>query len=90
MAPLGVGWVRPTGGLYVWLQLPETVDTGVTGPLFDRAVEEGVLYVPGECCYPLLGHPRRNHMIRLSFGIPSCQAIRAGVEALGRAIGKVL
>ena len=46
--------------------------------------------MPGECCYPLLGHPRRNHMIRLSFGIPSCQAIRAGVEALGRAIGKVL
>ena len=90
LAPLGVGWVRPTGGLYVWLQLPETVDTGVSGPLFDRAVEEGVLYVPGECCYPLLGHPRRNHMIRLSFGIPSCQAIRAGVEALGRAIRKVL
>ena len=63
---------------------------GVSGPLFDRAVEEGVLYVPGECCYPLLGHPRRNHMIRLSFGVPSCQAIRQGVEALGRAIRKVL
>ncbi len=90
LTPLGVGWVRPTGGLYVWLQLPETIDSGMTGPLFDRAVEEGVLYVPGECCYPLLGHPRRSHMIRLSFGVPSCQAICAGVEALARAIGKVL
>ncbi len=90
LAPLGVGWVRPTGGLYVWLQLPATIDTGVSGALFDRAVEEGVLYVPGECCYPRLGHPRRSHMIRLSFGVPSCQAIRQGVEALGRAIRKVL
>ncbi len=90
LAPLGVGWARPTGGLYVWLQLPEAVDTGISGPLFQRAVEEGVLYVPGECCYPLLGQPRRNHMIRLSFGVPTCPAIRQGVEALGRAVRKVL
>ena len=54
LKPLGVQWVRPTGGLYVWLRLPEPIDTGVEGPLFPRAVAEGA-YVPGECCYPQEG-----------------------------------
>jgi len=91
LAPLGgIRWVRPAGGLYVWLCLPESIDTGLSGPLFDRAVEEGVLYVPGEYCYPREGCPVPHHMLRLSFGIPSCEAIERGVEALARAIRRVL
>jgi len=86
----GVDWVRPTGGLYVWLQLPEGVDTGLSGELFDRAVDEGVLYVPGEYCYPSLGRPRKKNMLRLSFGIQSCESIHRGIESLGRAIRHVL
>ena len=86
----GVWWVRPTGGLYVWLHLPEGVDAGLNGPLFDRAVDEGVLYVPGEYCYPKEGRPVEQNVLRLSFGIPSCESIRAGVEALGRAIRQVI
>lgn len=82
----GVRCESPTGGLYVWLQLPETVDTGLDGPLFDRAVEEGVLYVPGEVCYPQEGVPVGRNTIRLSFGIQSCERIRDGVQALARAI----
>jgi 2-aminoadipate transaminase len=90
LSPIGgIQWVRPTGGLYVWLRLPEAIDTGLSGPLFDRAVAEGVLYVPGEYCYPKLGRAPRKNMIRLSFGIQSCQGIRRGVEALSRAIRQV-
>lgn len=85
----GVKWVRPTGGLYVWLELPDDVDTGLQGRLFETAVEEGVLYVPGCYCYPPHGRPARKNMIRLSFGIQSCESIRKGVRALGRAIGQV-
>ena len=44
-------WERPTGAL-IWLRLPEHVDAGPSGSLFDHAVEEGVLYVPGEYFYP--------------------------------------
>lgn len=90
LAPLGVHWVRPTGGLYVWLRMPEGIDTGLEGPLFDRAVEEGVLYVPGQFCYPKEGCPAPKNMLRLSFGIPSCDDIRRGVEALGRALAQVI
>jgi 2-aminoadipate transaminase len=90
LAPIeGVRWLRPTGGLYVWLQLPEHIDTGLSGPLFDRAVEEGVLYVPGEYCYAAEGRPPAKNMIRLSFGIQSCESIRRGMEALARAIRQV-
>jgi 2-aminoadipate transaminase len=86
LEPLGVQWVRPTGGLYVWLRLPESIDTGVEGPLFPRAIAEGMLYVPGECCYPQEGCPRRRNMLRLSFGVPSIEEIRRGVKSLARAI----
>ena len=86
----GIEWVRPTGGLYVWLRLPAGIDTGLSGCLFDRAVKEGVLYVPGEYCYGQDGQSPRKNMIRLSFGIQSCRSIRRGIEALGRAIRQVL
>ncbi|MBN1590239.1 MAG: PLP-dependent aminotransferase family protein [Pirellulales bacterium] len=91
LAPIeGVSWGRPSGGLYVWLRLPENVDTGTDGALFDRAVDEGVLYVPGSHCYPSQSRVLPRNMIRLSFGVPSCQEIRCGVEALGRAIRQVV
>ena len=90
LAPLeGAEWVRPTGGLYLWLRLPDGLDTGLDGPLFDRAVAAGVLYVPGEYCYPAEGPPRKKNMLRLSFGIQSCETIRQGVELLARAISQV-
>jgi len=86
----GAGWVRPGGGLYVWVRVPEAVDTGLSGSLFDRAVEEGVLYVPGEYCYPAEGRPSPKNRLRLSFGIQSCESIRGGVEALARALRQVI
>jgi 2-aminoadipate transaminase len=91
LAPLqGLHWVRPTGGLYVWLRLPEEIDAGLSGPLFDKAVEQGVLYVPGEYCYPGEGVTVRKNTIRLSFGIQCRSGLRRGIEALARAIKSVL
>ncbi len=85
----GVRWSRPRGGLYVWLRLPDSIDTGPNGPLFDRAVEQGTLYVPGEYCYPASVQPRPTNAIRLSFGVQSPERIRRGVEALAAAIEHV-
>ncbi len=86
----GIEWLRPGGGLYVWLRLPEHVDTGLAGPLFPRAVAEGVLYVPGEYCYPAQRAPRPRNMLRLSFGAVTCQELGRGVRALARAIRQVV
>jgi len=89
LQPLGVQWVRPGGGLYVWLKLPETIDTGADGRLFRWAVADGMLYVPGECCYPQEGSPRRHNMLRLSFGVPSVEEICRGIRTLARAIRSI-
>jgi 2-aminoadipate transaminase len=91
LAPLReVRWIEPEGGLYVWLELPESIDTGPSGNLLDRALAEGVLYVPGEYCYPGEGEPMRRSTMRLSFGVQSCEKIQLGIEALARAIRSAL
>ena len=90
LAPLAAGrvhWTRPTGGLYVYVTLPEEIDTGPDAALFARALDEGVLYVPGEYCYapdPTRTAPK--HMLRLCYGVASIDKIRLGVERLARAI----
>ena len=86
-----IEWTHPTGGLYVWLTLPTGVDTGRAGPLFHRAIQEGVLFVPGEYCYP--NDPNREiprNTIRLSFGVPNEAQIDAGIAHLARAVQAIL
>ncbi len=85
----GVDWVRPGGGLYLWVTLPEGIDAGLDGPLFDRAVAEGVLYVPGQYCYPPEGQTAARNTLRLSFGVAAPDRLRQGVAALARAIRQV-
>jgi 2-aminoadipate transaminase len=82
----GLRWQRPAGGLYVWLELPEGMEAGPGGTLIEHALAEGVLYVPGEYCYPAEGEPGRKDRIRLSFGVQSAEQIRRGIEALAKAI----
>jgi 2-aminoadipate transaminase len=91
LSPLpGVRWLRPSGGLYIWVRLPQEVAAGPTGRLFDTAIRKGVLYVPGEYCYASAGEPVERNTIRLSFGVKSCEQIRQGVETLGEAIREVV
>lgn len=86
----GASYFRPAGGLYLWVQLPEGIDTGTGTPFFQAALEEGVLYVPGVYCYPVEGSPRRQNMMRLSFGVQSPERIRQGMKLLATAVERVL
>ncbi|HEX3726934.1 MAG TPA: PLP-dependent aminotransferase family protein [Pirellulales bacterium] len=85
-----VRWNVPSGGLYVWLELPPGMSAGPESALMAHALHEGVLYVPGEYCYPVEGQPRRSDRIRLSFGVQTSENIRRGIEALARAIRRTL
>jgi 2-aminoadipate transaminase len=80
---------RPQGGLYVWLELLSGIDSGVGAGLFERALEEGMLYVPGGYCFPEATAATRSYM-RLSFGVQSESRIVEGVEKLARAIRHTL
>jgi 2-aminoadipate transaminase len=78
---------RPSGGLYVWLELGSRVKTGVKSNLFRRALDAGVLYVPGEMCYCRdHARPIPQNCIRLSFGAPTVQQIRKGIRLLAASI----
>lgn len=89
LAPLaGVRWRVPAGGLYVWLELPEALDAGPAGRLLELALQAGVLYVPGEYCYPGEGAKVGKNTIRLSFGVQEAEGIAAGIERLAAAIAQ--
>jgi 2-aminoadipate transaminase len=86
----GVHWVHPKGGLYVWLTLPEHLSTGPQGRLFDEAIRRGVLYVPGQYCFPEQGVAGLPNTIRLSFGVQSPERIQEGIVALAEAVKAVI
>lgn len=83
----GVSWHHPHGGLYVWMTLPESVQTGFNSRLFERAVHsEGVMFVPGEICYPDDSNIRQLSQMRLSFGVESPETIDEGMRRLATAV----
>jgi 2-aminoadipate transaminase len=83
----GVHWVHPHGGLYVWMTLPDRMDTSFRGPLFDESVHrQQVMYVPGDLCYAGPTGSRPNHQMRLSFGVQDVAGIDDGMQRLARAV----
>ncbi|QEH33705.1 2-aminoadipate transaminase [Aquisphaera giovannonii] len=81
-----VRWTRPRGGLFVWMTLPEGVDSGFEGAFFANCLKHGVLYVPGEYAFaPEPGPVPRNHL-RLTFGVPSEAELVEGTRRLAAAL----
>jgi 2-aminoadipate transaminase len=80
--PSDVKWTKPKGGLFLWVRLPEGVDSE---ELLRVAVQkERVAFVPGEPFFPPPGGGRS--AFRLNFSNASEEKI---VEGIGR-LGKVL
>lgn len=82
----GVSWTVPRGGLYIWLTVPEWLDTGKDGPLFSRALESEVLYVPGAYAFPEEPGPVPSNHARLCFGVPDEDQLREGARRLAEAL----
>ncbi|WP_411733583.1 PLP-dependent aminotransferase family protein [Paeniglutamicibacter sp.] len=79
--PEGTTWNRPTGGFYLWVKLPEGIDTEA---LVYECIERGVVYVPGTAFYTDgNGHGE----LRMSFCLPSLDDIRKGAAILGEVFG---
>lgn len=76
----GMEWTVPNGGFYVWLTMPEHLDSKAMLP---RAVKELVAYTPGTAFYAD-GNGRRN--MRLSFCYPRPDFIREGIRRLSTVI----
>ncbi|MBV8317503.1 MAG: PLP-dependent aminotransferase family protein [Planctomycetaceae bacterium] len=85
-----VSWTRPKGGLYVWLTVPEGLDTGPDGPLFSRSIRVGVLYVPGAYCFVAEPGPLPRNHARLCFGVPGDVELEDGARRLAAALAECL
>jgi 2-aminoadipate transaminase len=87
----GIQWTHPSGGLYIWVTLPSSLDTSREGALFKACVDNGVIYVPGDYCFQPdeSGKIPRHHM-RLSFGQVAPDQIEPGIARLCEAIASSL
>ena len=69
-------WNEPKGGLFLWVRMPESVNTT---EMLMEAVKRGVAYIPGSNFFT---GPVHNY-IRLNYSFPSEPDIVEGIQILG-------
>lgn len=82
--PEGVRWTKPEGGMFLWVWVPEKVNTM---KMFPRAIENGIAYVVGEAFYPDRGV---TNAMRLNFTYSSDEEIKEGTDRLAKTIREFL
>ncbi|MCP4631826.1 MAG: PLP-dependent aminotransferase family protein [candidate division Zixibacteria bacterium] len=75
--PDSVKFTRPNGGLFLWVTLPEHVSAT---ELLDKAVDNGVAYVPGS---PFFAQGGGHNTMRLNFSNAQPRKIEEGIKLLG-------
>lgn len=76
----GLRWTRPQGGLFLWVTLPESMDSA---EMFHSAIEKQVAYVIGTAFYPDGGG---RNSFRMNFSYSSKTEIEEGVKRLSEVI----
>ena len=81
--PEGVTWMKPEGGMFLWVTLPE----GLESPsLLEKTLKEKVAFVSGRAFYP---DPKDGFgTLRLNFSHPEDKLITEGLRRLGAVIEK--
>ncbi len=79
--PAGSKWTVPTGGMFVWVELPRGVNTAALLP--EVVAQEKVAYVSGAPFHPNGGG---ENTMRLNFTHTAPDVVRDGVARLGRAL----
>jgi len=78
--PAGVSWNTPSGGMFLWAELPKGIDAS---KVLAKAIEQNVAFVPGAPFYaanPVL------ESLRLAFVTVPPPRIEEGVERLAGVI----
>jgi len=73
-------WSRPEGGIFVWVTLPEHIDTG---DMFTEAIKRNVAFIPGAVFSSSGGH---RNTLRLNFSNLDPDGIREGVARLAETV----
>jgi len=80
--PKEAEWNEPKGGLFLWVKMPEGVNTT---ELLMEAVRRGVGYIPGSNFF---ADPSITNYIRLNYSFPSEDDIVEGIKILGDMLTK--
>lgn len=81
VADIGVQYIKPRGGVYIWVQLPK----GISGTeLAERALKKGVSIVPGNLYYP--NQNGGDRCVRLNYSFESPEWLVEGMKRLTRLI----
>jgi 2-aminoadipate transaminase len=80
--PREASWTHPQGGLFIWVTLPDYIDTT---DLLARALQEQVAFVPGRAAYV---DGRGGSSMRLNFSGVDEDSIREGVRRIGEIVSE--
>jgi 2-aminoadipate transaminase len=81
---MGATWTNPDGGFFLWLELPEEVDSEA---LFPIALAEGIAFIPG----PAFSVDRQfGNALRLAFSATGGERTDLGLERLRTAVDRLL
>lgn len=82
--PTGVRWSKPQGGMFIWVDLPPSIDALA---LLDEAVANKVAFVPGA---PFYANSPRANALRLAFVTVPPSQIEEGIARLGKILAQRL
>jgi 2-aminoadipate transaminase len=82
--PANVKWTHPQGGLFLWVTLPEQLNSTTILPM---AAAEKVAYVPGDSFFPCGGG---ENTLRLNFSNAKPENINEGIARLGKVFKQVM
>ena len=78
--PKEAKWIMPKGGMFIWITLPEKINTNL---LLQKAIAKKVAYVAGDAFY----HDGGNYnSMRLNFSYSTDTQIIEGIKRLGEVI----
>ena len=80
--PAAASWTPPQGGLFIWVTLPDYINTT---DLLARALAENVAFVPGEAAF---ADGRGRSSMRLNFSSSTEDEIREGVRRIGTIVAQ--
>jgi DNA-binding transcriptional MocR family regulator len=82
--PEGISWSRPKGGFYIWVTMPQHLDSS---EVFDAVIKNGAAFVVGKAFDP---EDQKNNCFRLAFSFTPEEKIQTGVRIIADAIKKLL
>jgi DNA-binding transcriptional MocR family regulator len=82
--PEGVTWTNPKGGFYIWVTLPNSMDSSA---VFQDAIKKGAAFVIGSAFDP---HGVRNNSFRLAFSHAAEDRIAEGIMIIADAIKSLM